>query len=567
MDTVISKPGCRIAAILDDMVFDWFRFECSIVQLGTGNWQQLLETTKPDLLFVNSAWDGLDTQWHLKICDLELTGDQTLAQVVFWCKQNGVPTVFWNMEDPYHFDHFIHAAKLFDFVFTTDTNCIPRYIEELGHHNVFTLPFAAQPRIHNPIRKNGKKTGPVAFAGTWYKNGHEDRKKDMEIVLKPAFKYGLHIYDRMSSYNRSDIFKYPPEYAPYLKRGVPYSVMNELYKKYDVFLNVNTVQNSPTMFACRVLELLACGTSVISGYALGIEKMLPGLVSLCRSPEDTARNLDILLQNKEIRDRRALLGQREVFAKNTYSHRLDSILKKTKPGFTFTSEPGVSVITCTNRPGTDSRIVANYNRQKYPVKELIVINNHSHHDPEAWSAKVKEYENVKVFEFDGSKTLAECLNFGVAQANYNYVAKFDDDNYYAPHYLTDLMHAFKYTDADIVGKRSCYVYFQDTKELAVRNPGNEHHYTNMLSGGALVINKKVFQDNRFLGNLAMGTVTRFLKRCVNNGLRLFSTDRFNYVYIRRSSGMKHTWNIDHDEFLRKCEAVLLTDDYITHVTL
>lgn len=567
MDAAISKPEYKIAAIMDDMVFDWFKFECSIIRLGTGNWQQLLETEKPDLLFVHSAWEGSGKQWYLKICDIELTGDQTLTQVVSWCKENGIPTVFWNMEDPYHFDHFIHTAKLFDFVFTTDSNCIPRYKQELGHNNVFTLPFAAQPKIHNPLGRDGKQNGPAAFAGTWYKNGHEDRKKDMEIVLKPAFKHGLHIYDRMSSYTRSDIFRYPPEYAPYLKEGVPYSDMTDIYKKYKVFLNVNTVQNSPTMFACRVLELLACGTNVVSGYALGIEKMLPGLVSLCKSPEDTARNLDILLRNKEIRDRRALLGQREVFSKNTYRHRLETVLKKTKPGIDLESEPGVSVITCSNRPGMDSRIIANYRRQKYPVKELIVVNNHGHYDSASWAAKVSKYKNVKVFNFDGSKTLAECLNFGVTQAIYDYISKFDDDNYYAPHYLTDLMHAFKYTNADIVGKRCCFVYFKDTKELAMRHPGNEYIYTNILSGGALVINKEVFQQCGFFGNPAKGTVTRFLKKCVNNGFRVFSADRFNYVYLRESSGLNHTWNMDRDECLRKSKVVLLTNDYLTHTTV
>ena len=49
-----------------------------------------------------------------------------------YCRSRGIPTVFWNKEDPPHFDDFIGAAKEFDFVFTTDADCVPMYREALG---------------------------------------------------------------------------------------------------------------------------------------------------------------------------------------------------------------------------------------------------------------------------------------------------------------------------------------------------------------------------------------------------------------------------------------------------
>ena len=35
--------------------------------------------------------------------------------------------MFWNKEDPPNFEHFVQTAKLFDFIFTTDESCVPRY--------------------------------------------------------------------------------------------------------------------------------------------------------------------------------------------------------------------------------------------------------------------------------------------------------------------------------------------------------------------------------------------------------------------------------------------------------
>ncbi|BDZ42873.1 hypothetical protein GCM10025865_21720 [Paraoerskovia sediminicola] len=48
-----------------------------------------------------------------------------LRGITRWCRENDVPTVFWNKEDPVHFDLFVATAALFDVVFTTDVDSIP----------------------------------------------------------------------------------------------------------------------------------------------------------------------------------------------------------------------------------------------------------------------------------------------------------------------------------------------------------------------------------------------------------------------------------------------------------
>ena len=127
------------------------------------------------MLLVESAWSGLNNSWYFQIRDLGERRDAikyyAIPDVVAWCRQHDVPTVFYNKEDPPNFDVFINAAKQFDFVFTSDANCIPDYRKHVGHERVFALPFAAQPRIHNPIM-TADRTGSVCFAGTWYSLRH-----------------------------------------------------------------------------------------------------------------------------------------------------------------------------------------------------------------------------------------------------------------------------------------------------------------------------------------------------------------------------------------------------------
>ena len=62
---------------------------------------------------------------------------------------------------------FLYIAKECDYIFTTDCDCIEKYIKDTGNANVFLLPFAINPHIHNPIGFETHMRDEVIFAGTW----------------------------------------------------------------------------------------------------------------------------------------------------------------------------------------------------------------------------------------------------------------------------------------------------------------------------------------------------------------------------------------------------------------
>ena len=68
-------------------------------------------------------------------------------------------------------------------------------MEDTGNSNVFALPFAAQPIIHNPIR-NSLPEYDICFAGSWYIRDHGNRKRDTKLLIDAASEFDLHIYDR-----------------------------------------------------------------------------------------------------------------------------------------------------------------------------------------------------------------------------------------------------------------------------------------------------------------------------------------------------------------------------------
>jgi glycosyltransferase involved in cell wall biosynthesis len=208
----------------------------------------------------------------------------------------------------------------------------------------------------------------------------------------------------------------------------------------------------------------------------------------------------------------------------------------------------------------------NYENQSYPNKELIIVLNNNKMDIDEWKSKALEYNNVKVFQMDEKEPLGRCLNLAIDNSDYPYLSKCDDDNYYAPYFLSDLMNAFCYTDAQIVGKLNYYCYLEGLKTLAMICPNMEHRYVNMLSGSALIINRNVFLQVRF-SDKPTGCDSVFLKDCLNKGVLMYSTDRFNYVYKRHKSQANHTFKMQDEVFLKSCRVVDITDDFIKMVTV
>ncbi|MEA3419418.1 MAG: DUF3880 domain-containing protein [Campylobacterota bacterium] len=262
----------KVACILDTFSYDVFSPEAEFIQLTPQEWKEETETSQPDILLVESAWRGQDDLWQMKIMNLS----QELVDLIVYCRKNDIPTIFWNKEDPFHFDDFIDTAQYFDFVFTTDLECIPIYKYKLGHDNVYLLPFACQPKIHNPIEKFERKDAFV-FAGAYYPD-FPDRMRVFEDFIEHLTSVGkLDIYDRhFGNTGTSNIF--PKKYYPLIRGTLAYSEIDKAYKGYEYAINLNSITRSPTMFSRRVFELLASNTLVLSNYAEGIRYIFGDLV-------------------------------------------------------------------------------------------------------------------------------------------------------------------------------------------------------------------------------------------------------------------------------------------------
>ncbi|CAN7274863.1 glycosyltransferase [Acidovorax sp. LjRoot66] len=321
----------RVALIADEFTTNSFADEFVTIPIEPSDWRTCFEEFQPEIFFCESAWSGADIKrrpWKGKIYaskNFSKENRTVLLEILMHCRKNGIPTVFWNKEDPTHFTDRVHdfvkTAKEFDFVFTTAAECVDGYQRDNGVSRAFALPFATNPRLFNPV-ESGLRSSRVVFAGSWYAN-HVQRSMDMEHILDAirADGYQLDIYDRYHG-DPDPLHIWPERYHPFLHPSQPHECMPSVYKSSRFGVNFNTVTDSPTMFARRVFELMSSNTLVLSNYSRGTEEMFGDLIVYPDKQPDRLRSLsdaDI----DALRDR----ALHKVLGEHTYRHRWLQVLR------------------------------------------------------------------------------------------------------------------------------------------------------------------------------------------------------------------------------------------------
>jgi spore maturation protein CgeB len=443
MSPIKELKNVKMAAIFDEFTTQCFAHECQLISFTPDNWKEVMISSQPDVLMVESAWRGNNGAWTKKVQQQNDDSIKELKQLIAWCNENRVPTVFWNKEDPVHFNHFIETAKLFDFVFTTDLNMVPVYKEICGHNQVDCLQFAAQPAIHNPITVGDRDAG-VCFAGSYYAKHHE-RTEDMLRIFQAAIPYGLTIFDR--NYEKVKIGglpynRFPEHLEPYVQGSLNYYEIDRAYKGYQAVMNINTVKDSPTMFARRVFEALASGTPVISNYSEGVEKMFGDIVYTIRSEEELDEAFQSLFNRKDTYRRRVVEGIRRVLKDHTYFIRLQQIIDFLQLPFKVSSR-NVVVIGLAESQEAVEKLVAQFNKQTFENKRFILIcSNEILENTEPFRSNI-----IQLITMD--KFIKTYQNFTEIE-DCDFIAGFNCQYTYDKDHLLDLCLATKYAPWEII---------------------------------------------------------------------------------------------------------------------
>ncbi len=476
------KP--KVCTIMDEFSFNCFKDYFDLVNVSFSDWQNQLSVHKPDFFLLESAWKGHEFQWEHKIN----RRDDQLLKLLTYCRDNKIPTVFWNKEDPVHFNTFLSTAVQCDYVFTTDVDCISNYKSILGHERVYMLPFAANPKIHNPISKFDRKKG-ASFAGAYYSKYSNRNENFASIVKALESELDLDIFDRFFD-SDDKRYSFPDEYEKYIKGNLPYEEIDKAYKGYEYGINLNTIKQSQSMFARRAYELMASNTAVISNFSRGLRINFGDLVvssdNESRIHTSLSRFQSLLRENK-------YNGLRKVLSENTYRHRGRYILSKICTDYEFKKvKKTVLIIGLVNDESDINRITDNTNRQQNILQKTILVSNNN---------QLLKKKNV-LSEEDLIRNIDQIV------AKFDYFIVINSMDYFGANCVYDMTLVDEFFDFDIVTKLNYYQQLKETTKLNneqnckdyeivssvnlgcslySNNPDTLHFFKSHYNGGKLIV--------------------------------------------------------------------------------
>lgn len=312
-----------IAIICDPMTWESLKYETNLIYLSPRTWKKALLQRKPDFIFIESAWTGIqDNDWRGQIYKDRRTvyeNRHVLLNILNYCKEFGIPTVFWAKEDPTYFRDkiydFVDTALKCDIILTTSKECISQY-QILGHNNVHLWTFGFSQHIYHPSVDNIARKNTAVFAGSWY-DDHPQRCKELVEIFDLVIKNNIHleIFDRYQK-NGISAKPFPKKYQSYVKNAKSYQSLGDVYRTTMYAININTVNTSETMFARRVYEIMACGAIVISNDNEGLKNNFRhNIWFLGESFNNSQNNLDAIRQQN--------IGA--VFKHHTWANRMQEL--------------------------------------------------------------------------------------------------------------------------------------------------------------------------------------------------------------------------------------------------
>lgn len=328
---VNDKLPVKIALVSDALTRACLEYECEIIDIPSSGFRKILAQARPDLLLVESAWQGVGESWKFRIASYPgytFRSNRRMRRLVSVARDMGIPTVFWNKEDRVHFHRFIDVAKLFDHVLTVDSGCVAGYREVMGPDaSVGVLPFPVQPRIHY-FAGFDFKHNTANFVGSYSHHIHDTRREWQDMAFGAALStgLGLTVFDRNSD-RASGIYRYPDQPGLVVRPAVTQAETADIYRDYLVSLNVNTVRDSATMYSRRLVEILACGGIAVTSAARSVDALFKDYCHVV-STREQAEDLFARLRHGPSPDdlERARAGSLFVLANHTWRQRLELIL-------------------------------------------------------------------------------------------------------------------------------------------------------------------------------------------------------------------------------------------------
>ncbi|MBN6056018.1 glycosyltransferase [Nonomuraea sp. RK-328] len=216
--------------------------------------------------------------------------------------------------------------------------------------------------------------------------------------------------------------------------------------------------------------------------------------------------------------------------------------------------PSVSVVMATKRPELVPGALAQIARQRGAEVEVLLG---LHGVPYESVRQAVEALPLPVAwkEAPAEVPFGTVLNEAAALAGGRYLAKWDDDDWYGPDHLADLVMALTYSGADVTGTSGEFFYLEPLRATIRRSAfasGAAYRsevWSDHVAGGTILVSGEDFRRIGGFPAQPRAVDRDFLKAASEAGASVYRTHGLGYVLRRGLSGA-HTWQLPLAHFLK-----------------
>ncbi len=218
-------------------------------------------------------------------------------------------------------------------------------------------------------------------------------------------------------------------------------------------------------------------------------------------------------------------------------------------GRTGSRFPSCSVVLATRRPHQLDSAVGQVARQRGVDVELVVAAHGF--DPDVSHLRDRYPAlALDVVTLPPDTLFGDVLNAAVAASSGDVVVKMDDDDFYGPHFLLDLLLAREYSGADIVGTPAEFVFLEDL-DRTIRRHGTardaSERFAGIVAGGTITVSRELLAALRGFQPVRRFVDHQLFHAARAEGATIYRTHGLGFMLRRSSDG--HTWTVGDEHFL------------------
>jgi hypothetical protein len=302
------------------------------------------------------------------------------------------------------------------------------------------------------------------------------------------------------------------------------------------------------LLAARVIAGLA-----MAGIPLSADRVATRVAAHLGEEVTAAITTEVDLADPQAREEHSVVLRRA--ALTAYS----SIAWRTRlgglAGVRVASRPAVSIVMATRRPDLLEHALGQVARQRGVDRLELVLAPHGF-EPDVSLVRealsVGGGVEVQVVPQPEDAIFGDVLHAAVTAASGDVVLKMDDDDWYAPDVVADLLLAHSYSGAELVGMPDDVYYLEPTDET-VRLGQPSEVYRQFVAGGTLMVDRSLLREVGGFRTVRRHVDAELIAAVRAAGGATYRTHGLGYVLRRTDSG--HTWQADLDDLRARAAQV------------